>query len=124
MRISDWSSDGCSSDLNSIGVPHLPLALSLSKGCSFLQTFEKKEWCFDKLSTGGKGKLRPSQPVQPQRFAGLARDHPARLEVELDALQPTPRLRHAGELRFGQQRQRARLDRGDGPPPLDPREDT
>src|SRR3546814_1002952 len=40
MRISDWSSDVCSSDLEPRAIPFPPFALSLSKGCSFSPSSE------------------------------------------------------------------------------------
>src|SRR3546814_17904263 len=47
MRISDWSSDVCSSDLN-------PFVLSLSKHRTSLLRWGRKERPFDKLRANGK----------------------------------------------------------------------
>src|SRR3546814_8433394 len=41
MRISDWSSDVCSSDLNT-SLSQTPFALSLSKGRSFFSTSKRR----------------------------------------------------------------------------------
>src|SRR3546814_14195305 len=80
MRISDWSSDVCSSDLPSplqgSGLFPPPFALSLSKGRSFFGRCKKEEQCFDRLSTNGSYSCAASE------FLGDAEPDDARVEGE------------------------------------------
>src|SRR3546814_4820807 len=56
MRISDWSSDVCSSDLTN------PVRPELVEGPSFLLTSLKEGWGFDKLSPNGRENASPLRP--------------------------------------------------------------
>src|SRR3546814_9390114 len=93
MRISDWSSDVCSSDLSATGdpadsTPSCPLSRSFK---AFIAVCSHGEW---PGSPGTTGKFRPALP--PGRSLRASRSVPnARLEEHTSELQSLMRISYA-----------------------------
>src|SRR3546814_4493594 len=107
MRISDWSSDVCSSDLAPIGrggstSGEVAVRPNLSKRSALLFSWRKEGRCLDRLSTNGSGyrvhapKVRCHQP--PRRgspSSAPASSVVARSEEHTSELQSLMRISYA-----------------------------
>src|SRR3546814_17273991 len=78
MRISDWSSDVCSSDLRAIGPYHRraghPARARRARGADYRTPLVPSQ-------PSGAGKLGPPRPLPPRRAAAVARRARAALTV-------------------------------------------